>query len=103
MRALTTTTMHREISNMRKALLVICGATLAIAFAPLPVIAQPAPDGAYVAHRAHNHVPPRRVRRSEGQIACGTYGCVRIPPNCHPQQSFDWEGNPTGSDAIVCR
>ena len=95
--------MHREISNMRKALLVVCGATLALAFAPLPGTAQRAPDGVYVKHKAGKHVAPRRVRQPAGQIACGTYGCVRIPPNCHPEQSFDWRGNPTGSDAVVCR
>jgi len=88
---------------MRKALLIICGAALALAFAPLPGMAQPAPDGVYVDRPATKRVPPRRVRHTTGQIACGRYGCVRIPPNCHPEQSYDWRGNPTGSDAIVCR
>ena len=92
--------MHCEISSMRKALLVICGA--ALAFAPLPVTAQPRPDGVYVTHRAGKHAS-RRLHHPAGQIACGRYGCVRIPPNCHPEQSYDWRGNPTGSDAIVCR
>ena len=87
---------------MRKALLIICGAALALAFAPLPGMAQPAPDGVYVDPQ------PQSMRRAAcvtptGQIACGRYGCVRIPPNCHPEQSYDWRGNPTGSDAIVCR
>jgi hypothetical protein len=94
--------MHREISDMRKVLLLVCGAVFALASAPLSVTAQPAPDGVYVKHRV-GHVSPRRVRHRQGQIACGKYGCVRIPPNCHPEQSFDWWGNPTGSDAVVCR
>lgn len=94
--------MHREISDMRKVLLLVCGSAFPLGFAAVTVRAQPASDGVYVKHRA-KHVAPRRVRHPAGQIACGKYGCVRIPPNCHPQQSFDWWGNPTGSDAVVCR
>jgi hypothetical protein len=46
-----------------------------------------------------------RAHRAEpqGQIACGKYGCQRIPPNCTPVQTFDAWGNPTGHDAVACR
>jgi hypothetical protein len=37
-----------------------------------------------------------------GQIACTLTGCQRIPPGCHPEPGFDFRGNPTGYDIIVC-
>ncbi|HET9716771.1 MAG TPA: hypothetical protein VFP60_11360 [Pseudolabrys sp.] len=47
---------------------------------------------------------PRSVRqRQEGQIACTVSGCQRIPPECHPETEYNWDGIPTGFDAIVCR
>ena len=46
--------------------------------------------------RAH---PPQ----PQGQIACGKYGCGRIPPNCTPVPGFDAWGNPTGYDVAACR
>jgi hypothetical protein len=38
-----------------------------------------------------------------GQIACTITGCQRIPPNCHPQTGYNWDGIPTGFDVVVCR
>jgi hypothetical protein len=38
-----------------------------------------------------------------GEIACGKYGCQRIPPNCHPETDYYWNGLPTGYDRVVCR
>ena len=44
------------------------------------------------------------VRRQEaGQIACTVSGCQRIPPNCHPETGYTWDGIPTGFDIVVCR
>jgi hypothetical protein len=37
------------------------------------------------------------------QIACTKYGCHPIPPGCTPTTQYDWWGNPTGYDRIVCR
>ena len=37
-----------------------------------------------------------------GQIACTVAGCQRIPPNCHPQTGYNWDGIPTGFDVVVC-
>jgi len=49
--------------------------------------------------------PKKKPRQDaeQGQIACGKYGCHRIPPNCHPEQSYYWNGMPTGYDQVVCR
>jgi len=38
-----------------------------------------------------------------GQIACTIAGCQRIPPNCHPEMGYNWDGIPTGFDIVVCR
>ena len=38
-----------------------------------------------------------------GHVACTKYGCFPIASNCQPQTQFDWWGNPTGYDQIVCR
>ena len=44
------------------------------------------------------------ARRPEtGQIACTVTGCQRIPPNCHPETGYNWDGIPTGFDIVVCR
>jgi len=43
----------------------------------------------------------KRVRET-GQIACTIEGCHRIPPNCHPEQSYSFDGIPTGYDIVVC-
>ena len=37
------------------------------------------------------------------QIACTKYGCFPIAPNCQTTTQFNWQGDPTGYDAIVCR
>jgi hypothetical protein len=47
--------------------------------------------------------PRHYTEQQQGQIACGKYGCARIPPNCHPTTDYDWWGNPTGYDRVVCR
>jgi len=47
--------------------------------------------------------PPLRERRAPGQIACTIYGCNPIPPGCHPETGYSWDGIPTGFDIVVCR
>jgi len=44
-----------------------------------------------------------RQRRDPGQIACTVSGCHRIPPGCHPETGYNWDGIPTGFDIVVCR
>ena len=46
---------------------------------------------------------PSRDRREPGQIACTVSGCNPIPPGCHPETGYNWDGIPTGFDIIVCR
>lgn len=46
--------------------------------------------------------PARRVHRPARQIACTVFGCQRVPPGCYPRAGFDFWGNPTGFDVIVC-
>ena len=44
-----------------------------------------------------------RVRRGGSRhIACTAFGCRPTPPGCYPTAGFDWWGNPTGFDVIVC-
>jgi hypothetical protein len=44
-----------------------------------------------------------RQPREPGQIACTVTGCHRIPPGCHPEMGYNWDGIPTGFDVVVCR
>ena len=45
-----------------------------------------------------------RAVEPQGQIACGPWGCRRIPSNCSIQGTvLDWRGNPTGIDDVRCR
>ena len=41
-------------------------------------------------------------RQEPGQIACTISGCQRIPPGCHPETGYNWDGIPTGFDIVVC-
>jgi hypothetical protein len=44
----------------------------------------------------------RRPRTNGRKIACTRWGCHRIPYGCYPTTEYDFWGNPTGYDAIVC-
>jgi hypothetical protein len=44
-----------------------------------------------------------RQRGVPGQIACTITGCHPIPPHCHPETGYNWDGIPTGFDIVVCR
>ena len=43
-----------------------------------------------------------RQRSAPGQIACTVAGCQRIPPECHPETGYNWDGTPSGFDIVVC-
>lgn len=43
-----------------------------------------------------------RPPRQQGQIACTIVGCMRIPPECHPEMGYTNDGTPTGFDIVVC-
>jgi hypothetical protein len=47
--------------------------------------------------------PSARQREVPGQIACTIEGCHPIPPGCHPETGYNWDGIPTGFDIVVCR
>lgn len=47
--------------------------------------------------------PRRAAPRHDGRkIACTPSGCHRIPRGCYPEAAYDFWGNPTGYDKIVC-
>ena len=60
-----------------------------------------APTGISISATSKKSTSARR--QETGQIACTVSGCQRIPPNCHPQTGYNWDGIPTGFDIIVCR
>jgi len=45
---------------------------------------------------------PQRAVEPSGQIACTVSGCQRVPPGCHPEIEYGFDGIPTGYDMIVC-
>ncbi len=82
-----------------------------IAILTLAPIATPTPAAAQGAMQATGWQPApllvarkqRRARHYDGRkIACRPSGCFRIPYGCHPAVEYDWWGNPTGYDKIVC-
>jgi hypothetical protein len=46
----------------------------------------------------------RRTGNARGgnQIACTRIGCHPIPRACRIEKEFDWNGLPTGYDAVIC-
>ena len=42
-------------------------------------------------------------RQEPNQVACTELGCHPIPPGCHPQTGYNWDGMPTGFDMVVCQ
>jgi hypothetical protein len=50
--------------------------------------------------------PPSRQRnlyeRPRTLIACTRTGCRSIPPGCWIEIERDWDGLPTGFDAVIC-
>jgi hypothetical protein len=43
-----------------------------------------------------------RAQQPQGQIACTTAGCLRVPPGCRPAPGRTWNGDPSGFDVMVC-
>ena len=42
-------------------------------------------------------------QQEPNQVACTELGCHPIPPSCHPQMGYNWDGIPTGFDIVVCQ
>jgi hypothetical protein len=61
-----------------------------------------APGGTMISAKSKKSTSVRRQQES-GQIACTVAGCQRIPPNCHPEAGYNWDGIPTGFDIVICR
>jgi hypothetical protein len=76
----------------------------------LALVAAPSPAAAQTSLRASGWqaapllvAQKKRPRRYDGRIiACRPRGCFRIPYGCHTEVEYDWWGNPTGYDKIVC-
>jgi hypothetical protein len=66
-------------------------------------LADPVPAMSDLALITATKKPPASRRQEAGQIACTVTGCHRIPPGCHPQTGYNWDGIPTGFDVVVCR
>ena len=85
---------------------IALAAALAI-FGSAPALAAPKPSDTVAlsaAKKKKGVVRYRRAQEPQGQIACGPWGCRRIPPNCRIQGTvLDWHGNPTGIDDVRCR
>jgi hypothetical protein len=45
---------------------------------------------------------PRPRPEASTQIACTVSGCQHVPPGCHPEIEYGFDGIPTGYDMIVC-
>jgi len=81
---------------------IIVGIALLFASASSPGRAAGRMDGSILVSAASKKSAAPRPRE-EGQIACTVSGCQRIPPNCHPETEYNWDGIPTGFDTVVCR
>lgn len=83
---------------------IVLAAALAL-LGTAPALAAPQPSATLtLAAKSKRHVTHHRRRAPQGQIACDWDGCHRIPPNCRIYGTqYDWNGNPTGMDAVYCR
>jgi hypothetical protein len=85
--------------------LVIAGAAIALALAGQTgcAVAQTTePKFRITLSAAAKKSAPATRARTSGQIACTIYGCHPIPPGCHPEMGYNWDGIPTGFDIVVC-
>lgn len=84
--------------------LVVTILITAVASASQARAQQPAPDVNEINAQADGQQPPRRpnVERPRPLIACTRTGCRPIPPGCWIEMERNWDGLPTGFDAIIC-
>lgn len=89
---------------MNKALLVLSLAS-ALAFAAGTVVsakAQTKAGDGIARGTAKKQKPRRQAPRESGYVACTFVGCIKVPPGCRPVTDYDFDGMPTGFDAILC-
>jgi hypothetical protein len=72
------------------------------AIAAIALIAALASAAAATTQSTHSKKHHVARNAAEGHVACTKLGCFATPANCQPQTQFDWWGNPTGYDQIVC-
>jgi len=81
-------------------------ASIALGFLDLGELSvvQKAVAGDMVALSAATKKKKAATRGQEpNQVACTELGCHPIPPGCHPQIGYNWDGIPTGFDIVVCQ
>jgi len=59
-------------------------------------------DREIVASATAKKTTPAQRHNAPRQIACTIDGCHPIPPGCHPETGYNWDGIPTGFDIVVC-
>lgn len=84
--------------------MVLPAATIAIGF---PDLGNQSVHTAVAADRAALSAASKKKsavtrQREPSQVACTELGCHPIPPGCHPQMGYNWDGIPTGFDIVVC-
>jgi len=88
--------------NIRSTI-AVAAALAILGTAPALAASKPSDTLALAAKKKKPVVRTRR-RAPQGQIACDWKGCHRIPPNCRIYGTqLDWNGDPTGMDAVYCR
>jgi hypothetical protein len=90
---------------MKKHPFLLGAGAIALVWASLaaPADAQTVKAGSELAlSAATKKSTPARQRAEQGQVACTVVGCHPIPPGCHPQMGYNWDGIPTGFDIVVC-
>jgi len=60
-------------------------------------------DRAIAASATAKKTAPAQRHNAPRQIACTIDGCHPIPPGCHPEAGYNWDGIPTGFDIVVCQ
>jgi hypothetical protein len=78
-------------------------AVIALAGASAPAFAQPSGGKPVVAKKHHTAKKRVAAHRGGRQIACTFMGCAPVPRGCTPVTEYNWDGAPTGFDAVACR
>ena len=85
---------------------VVLVATIALSFldfGELSVIQHAAAGDTATLSAATKKKKAATRRQESNQVACTELGCHPIPPGCHPQTGYNWDGMPTGFDIVVCQ
>lgn len=86
-----------------KALAILVAGLLAASWLLASAPAGADTPGPAAAKKVVRHHARRARPQQSAQVACTVYGCHPIPRNCHPVQGYDFWGNPSAFDDVVCR